>query len=727
MILIKVIIVGTYGLLTETLVTRLKKEACENFVITGSKIPEETRHKNVVEEYPFDYSNINIPFIMESIKAEVVIYTGALDERLSLNKQSDAIAYIGGLYNMLISASKSGVKKFIYLSSTQVYDKTLEGLIEENSRTTSEYDLETMTIMNGEEIVLKYGLENDMQVVILRCSEAYDFYNNKLNMASFCTELSIELMKNNVVYIDKNKQHDFIHVADVAEAIYRTIVVKELNQKIYNICSGCSFTEEQTYRLASELLTEKGEVRYLGDSPVIDKVFSYGAAKRDLGFTVKYSFEEGFIRLIERLKQFSLKNDPKVGASFSFAELRGNIRSILKWLFPYFETIAVFSAVQLITYITRDSVYFKSIDLYLLYVVFIAVIYGKGQTTIALLLSFAGKIALEPDFSIYNAVVDYNNYVWMLQFLIVGMGTGYIRDKYKQSIGDKEETIEYLNAELAEIKEINHSNIRIKKIYESRLINYQDSFGRIYTILSKLGDLEPDKVMYEAVDVIAQIMNSNDIVIYGVSKGSNYARVIASSSNMKTPVKKSVELGTLDDVYEEIKKRKIYVNRTLGNDKPAMAGGIFQDDNLMCIIFIWYLPFENTGLYYLNLFQVVLSLIEQALQRAHYFIDENRGSRYIDDTKILTERAFETIRDIRRQGSETNVTEFCVLEIIREGGSLKEINDMIVPILRQQDYLGLGKNGKLYLLLSNTNESEAENVISRLLKNGIEARKETVK
>jgi len=124
------------------------------------------------------------------------------------------------------------------------------------------------------------------------------------------------------------------------------------------------------------------------------------------------------------------------------------------------------------------------------------------------------------------------------------------------------------------------------------------------------------------------------------------------------------------------------------------------------------------------LFTVILNLIAQALHRANLHIDESRLNRYLEETNILTQKSFKKIIDIQKQSTNTKLSEYLVLEIIKKEKSLKELNDIIVPVMRQHDYLGLGENDNLYLLLANTNENEAEFVLKRLTQRDIDIRKD---
>jgi len=326
--------------------------------------------------------------------------------------------------------------------------------------------------------------------------------------------------------------------------------------------------------------------------------------------------------------------------------------------------------------------------------------------------------------SVFDIAVDYNTYIWMLQLLIIGMGVGYIRDQYRQTIDDKEEVIEYLDGELEEIKEINHSNIRIKKIFENRLINYKDSFARIYDITSQLNELEPDQIVFAAIDVLEKTMNAKEVSIYRVDANRKYARLMAASDDIHNARAKSVELSSWAKVFETIEKKEIFINRTLEETMPALAGGVYYKDELQAIVIIDHLDFENTSFYHANLFSVVLDLIAQSVSRANQYIEESRIIRYLPQTNILTAKSFEKVLDIKRSASEKHIADYHMLQIDQKNRSLQELSDLLSPTMRQQDYLGIDEKENLYLLLTNTNRDEAGVVVDRLSKNEIAVREE---
>lgn len=722
---IKTLIVGAYGLFSEAFLVKAHKEAYETFIITGSKKKEGIMHSGVADEYHFQYDNSNIQYILESTKVDTVIFTGALDPIFKWNNKKDAVTYLSGLMNILVSSSKLSVKKFIYLSTTDVYQTEDMKVIDENAPSIPT-QFKALTIRNGEELALNFNnKEETMQVIVLRCSEVYGVCNGKVNMDSFCTELAMQLLGKAIPDLDSKRRHDYIHIFDVIDVVFKIIAKDQIPHKIYNICSNKSKTEIETFQAISLLLGNETEAKFEDKIKEQDVNYSNYLAVVELGLYTMHSFEKGFPTFLITIQKLNLHSNTISKESNSFVMFRNQLQTVLGWFYPYLETILLFVVAQVLVILTKDVIYFTMIDFYLLYIVLTAIKHGKGQTITALLLSLIGKITLmHKEMTFSSIVVDYNTYMWLLQLLIIGMGVGYIRDRNKQVIEDREEDITYLQGELTDIKEINHSNIRIKKTYENRLINYKDSFGRIYSIISNLMDLEPDKIVFAAVDVISQIMDSKDILIYTVNSNSMYARLAASSANSSYTAQKSVKLDSLLEVYGEIVKRKIFVNRTMNSEKPAMAGGIYHDDTLESIVMIWSLPFENTTLYHVNLFTVVLNLIAQALHRSSEHLEESRMSRFLEGTRIMTQKAFQRIIDIQKKGSDTNLTEYFMAKVVKGESSLKEINDMIMPTLRQNDYLGIDENDELYLLLTNTNDKEAEFVINRLLQKGITIRKD---
>jgi hypothetical protein len=183
----------------------------------------------------------------------------------------------------------------------------------------------------------------------------------------------------------------------------------------------------------------------------------------------------------------------------------------------------------------------------------------------------------------------------------------------------------------------------------------------------------------------------------------------------------------MGEVYEEIREHRIFMNTNVDPHKPDMAGGVYHGEVLEALIIIQNVPFESMTLYHSNLFAVLLNLIAQSMHTASVYLEESALSRYMPNTRILNARSFDRILQIQSEGQEQKNTEFFVMVVINdEHKSLEELDSQISSLLRQHDYLGVDKEGRLFILVTNTNREEARFVVDRLEGKGIHINKEAL-
>ena len=115
----KVLICGEYGIYCRELISRLKKEKHDIFVITGSeKARREKPRSGVFQEYNFSYRSKNIGTIMKNVQADVLLIMGICDTKFTwqdINQES--VRYLTSITNILMSAKEAGIKQVIYCSS----------------------------------------------------------------------------------------------------------------------------------------------------------------------------------------------------------------------------------------------------------------------------------------------------------------------------------------------------------------------------------------------------------------------------------------------------------------------------------------------------------------------------------------------------------------------------------------------------------------------------------
>ena len=151
---------------------------------------------------------------------------------------------IDSLINILELSKKSGVKRFIFSSSSSVYGNPNYVPINENHPTNplSPYALHKLV---GEQYCKLYSEVYDLDTVCLRY---FNVYGDRMNNEGYKLVFPIfkEQMLNNkplTINNDGKQRRDFIHVDDIVNAnILCANSTKKLNGDIFNVGTGKSYS-----------------------------------------------------------------------------------------------------------------------------------------------------------------------------------------------------------------------------------------------------------------------------------------------------------------------------------------------------------------------------------------------------------------------------------------------------------------------------------------------------
>lgn len=702
----------------------MNKEDYKVFVVTGNVRKSRSKPVEVFEEYNFTYDSDSISYILKSVEVDVVIFAGALDSGFDLkNESNQASKYMAGITNVMIHCKDSNIKQFIYISSCSIFGGNPEGIVTEDTEPFPINNRDKVILM-GEKICTDYHKEVNFTVNIARVSEIYGKYKDEVLEDNICTRICTEVIKGSRVKVYNKIQHSLIYVDDVVDSIYRITKENSKENTLYHITpQGTSaYIEEQLVETLEDITDKKIEIDV---KESLDNYTNHSYQSENikkLGFSEKYDIKSGMenVHAVIEKKSAKINKKDKVKSSLTSHLFKFSDKTRSKIL-PLVENVLFFLILQIFVILTRNINFHEAVDVYLLYVILVALFYGYFHATFAVIFSVIGKIyiALSWD-SQYIAVDNYNIYLWILQIFTIGVLVGYLKDKYKRKYEDLNDEKDYLQLELTNIKDINNSNVEVRSLYEKRLINYKDSFARIYDVVSQLDAIEPERVIFKSVNVMGEIMNTHDVAIYTCDRNSQFCRLIAASSEKAKTMKKSINISSHKDIYTKLQTREIYVNNTLNPDCPIMAGGTYKDGHLQTIIMLWSLPFENNNLYEINVFGVLCKLVEKTMERAYEYMENINKSYNRKREGILNSEAFEKVLQLYTYGENENLVDFSLLRVEANEGMDEEVfYTLLKEQVRDTDYIGLNSNNETYILLTNSNEEESKYVIDRLNKNQI--------
>lgn len=738
-----ILLVGSTGNLMQKLVEKLDKEKHRIFVLTEEG-KEVLSYRRAFETYRFSYHNPCIREVFNSVKPDVTIFLGAYDWNFNWEGgQSTSIDYSSAILNMLMAFAAQQKGKFIYLSSDEVFD----GLrIDKKNEIVNRTDQnpKAQAIAMGEKMCLDYSHMVDGDIIVLRLDHLYGIPTRREEIGNICAkmcmeaidtgeitvdgskglyveeaETAVETINQSHFTIDMEKKFSPVYLPDAVEDIYQVAVAQECRHSVYQVSGSTAVSQAEIAGMIQKNLKKKPDE---SGAAIVE------APEKEINSVILsgFDFMEEFrlrnfnppSRAIPRLTEYLQKNASRfsrrsdVGESLVEKVKRG-FREVVRTVIPFAENMILFIPFFMLNNRAVGSRYFAHLDFYLLYVLLFAIVYGQQQAIFSSLLAIAGYCFRQMyQRSGFDVMLDYNTYVWMAQLLILGLMVGYMRDQLKSIREENTEEVGFLMKQLADLSDINSSNVRVKDVLSDHLLNQNDSMGKIYEITSELGSYQPAEVLFYAAEVLSKIMRSKDVAIYSVANRS-YARLFSATSSRARVLGNSVNYSEMTEMYESISAHRVYINKNMNENYPLMASAIYEGDEIQMILMVWDIPWERMTLGQADMLAITGYLIQDAVLRANRYMAALEQQRYIQGTHILETEAFEELVSAFMRARSRNLTTCALLNLDTGELSQEEVDAKLGRLVRQTDYLGQDAKGGLHVLLANTDVAGANFVQKR--------------
>lgn len=707
----KVLIVGSYGLVTGNLIARLHREKCDVYVLTGKKSADKRSGLPRHISFSFQASSADVKYVIQGIMPDYVVFTGAWDENYQWENEDCASAFNSALVNVLSWAKAYQVPRVCYLSC-------MDAAKEKGSR--------GALVRNGERICETYA-EPGFFVAALRLPYVYG--------SSQCVEDTLDLLSEQC-FLAKGG-NDFLlpaartaplYVSDLAEAIYR-VGREELKDKAYGCYTvkGKERMDGDSFRACVRAMYPDGKASPAGHLRLPDAEEDPGTDFiRDFGYSPRIGVKTG----LERVEVFLSRNYKKIDEIRRRRQqqqklerqqaVRSQIRQGLTKILHILEIVAVFAAALAAQYFLKGEIQaFSSVDFLLLYIVLIAITRGVGESILAVLLSTGGNLwlRLNEGGMLSQVLSQYDFVMQFLFYFVIAIGIAYSFLNNRNRLKERMEQLHELEEEYTRIIDINKTNVEIKRTFEDRLINYGDSIGKIYNVVSELDVLEVDKIMMSALRVVSKIMGVKDVSIYYAGTDDYFHFVGATTRD--TGSQKTILLREYEEMEKALLSGDVFMNHNIGGELPRMAAPIFSDNKLVYIVMLWNIEFEELNLYKKNLFLVLVKLITSSLEKGYQYEKVGRNQEYYEETNIMLPEAFERRVAEQLEGKTKEEAEYTLIQVQTGGRSLAQLNADFSTLLRDSDRIGYRKEGDPFIyVLAHTNYDDAEFVVRKLAREG---------
>ena len=170
-------------------------------------------------------------------------------------------------------------------------------------------------------------------------------------------------------------------------------------------------------------------------------------------------------------------------------------------------------------------------------------------------------------------------------------------------------------------------------------------------------------------------------------------------------------------MMEQLREIRGFINTECIEGYPAYAAPIHDKNELVGMILLMYSDNRQMNMEFSNKFNIISDLICDALIRAMEF--EQMSNYYVEDTQILMANKFKEILAVKEQMQEKQYLDYVLLHLHRGDMTLKELSDRVCRMVRNNDVLGMGEQGEVYLLLSQTKRKDLAIISERMEKNHI--------
>lgn len=385
------------------------------------------------------------------------------------------------------------------------------------------------------------------------------------------------------------------------------------------------------------------------------------------------------------------------------------------------ELFGLFIITEFLIRLTDSTLQFSIVDFRTIFVVIIATIhglnFGLGAAALSSVSWFYAKVASGTSW--LTIFYEPTNWLSFVLFFLVGAVCGYVRLRCDDKVQEYKEQNEFLEEKLIFNRELYNDTFNEKKLLKKQIISSRDSFGKIYDVTRQLDTVEPRELYLKIISTFEDILENKSICVYSVDKNMVFGRLEVASRDVMSQVTKSISMEFVSPVIEQVKQNKIWKNNELIPGMPMYAAGVSRGGKLELLIFIWHTNNEQRSLYYVNLFKILCDLAQMSLFRAYDYNKAIYNTQYVEGTRIMNAQAFEKLVQNFKKMSEKKIFSYLHF-VIKNDKSYGETDTMLSGLIRTNDVVGLDKDGKVNVLLSQATVNDLPRITPRFENRGVE-------
>jgi nucleoside-diphosphate-sugar epimerase len=202
---------------------------------------------------------------------------------------------VNGTINLATASNDEKIKRFVYVSSSEVYGSACYTPMDENHPTVPQSTY-SVSKLAAERVTYTIHKEHELPVVIIR---PFNSFGPNITQPYIIPEIISQLIDTNkeIKLGNINSRRDFTFVSDTARAVIISLVAEGLIGETINVGSGRAFTIKELVKLIADILSKDVSIvidpSRLRPSDVETLICDYSKASHLLGWCPTVSIKEG--------------------------------------------------------------------------------------------------------------------------------------------------------------------------------------------------------------------------------------------------------------------------------------------------------------------------------------------------------------------------------------------------------------------------------------------------
>lgn len=290
------------------------------------------------------------------------------------------------------------------------------------------------------------------------------------------------------------------------------------------------------------------------------------------------------------------------------------------------DLFVVFVVAEYLARITSDSVYFKFVDVRLIFVVLMGSLHGIAGGFAAAGLECLMLVLRYREIGISGLLLFYNveNWIPFVYYLTAGAITGYGHQKKEQEVRSVKAENELIRNKYLFLNEAYLTSVANRKDLWAQILNEEDSYSRVYGAMRSMSQRTPEAVCVEAVKTLRDLLDNNTVCIYQLDPGGKNALLL--SCCLENAVRKSIDAAGCREMFRTVQSGGIWKNIHFLENAPMYAAQVkfsraprHNPGNVSEVTYLVTVDQagqDQLSLWYMNHFTILCGMFQDALENA---------------------------------------------------------------------------------------------------------------